>query len=149
MIFRILYDTICLKGSERMHIGDRIKEKRLELDLSQEELAQKMGYKSKSTINKIEMGINDISQSKVVAFAKVLGTTPTALMGWDEPISLEPDEMQTERLAHYYVNTETARLADEIKDNPDLKVLFDASKNLTPENIKFVIEMINKMKGDD
>jgi transcriptional regulator with XRE-family HTH domain len=43
-----------------------------------------MGYKSKSTINKIELGINDIPQSKIMQFAEVLGTTPAELMGWNE-----------------------------------------------------------------
>jgi transcriptional regulator with XRE-family HTH domain len=54
------------------------------LGLTQEELANRMGYKSKSTINKIELGINDIPQSKIVQFAEVLGTTPAELMGWNE-----------------------------------------------------------------
>ncbi len=35
--------------------------------MSQEELATKLGYKSRSTINKIEMGKNDITQSKIIA----------------------------------------------------------------------------------
>ena len=65
-------------------IGKRIMERRKELEMTQEELALKMGYKSKSTINKIEMGINDIPQSKVVKFAEVLGTTPAILMGWEK-----------------------------------------------------------------
>ena len=43
-----------------------------------------MGYKSKSTINKIELGINDIPQGKIVKFAEVLFTTPAYLMGWEE-----------------------------------------------------------------
>ena len=67
-----------------MSIGSRIKERRELLNLSQEELALKLGYKSRSTINKIESGINDITQSKVVEFAKVLQTTPAYLMGWEE-----------------------------------------------------------------
>ena len=65
-------------------VGDRILQRRKELDLTQEELARRMGYKSKSTINKIEMGINDIPQSKIMKFAEVLATTPSFLMGWDE-----------------------------------------------------------------
>lgn len=43
-----------------------------------------MGYKSKSSINKIEMGINDIPQSKVLAFARALNTTTAYLMGDDD-----------------------------------------------------------------
>ena len=65
-------------------VGDRILIMRKHLGWTQEELAKRMGYKSKSTINKIEMGINDIPQSKIVLFAKVLGTTPAYLMGWED-----------------------------------------------------------------
>lgn len=65
-------------------VGDNILNRRKELGLTQEELAKRMGYKSKSTINKIEMGINDIPQGKIVKFAEALYTTPAHLMGWDE-----------------------------------------------------------------
>lgn len=65
------------------HIGIRIKQRREELNMTQEELANKLGYKSKSTINKIEAGINDIVQSKVFSFAEALDTTAAHLMGWD------------------------------------------------------------------
>ena len=72
-------------------VGDNILNRRRELGLTQEELAKRMGYKSKSTINKIEMGINDIPQGKIVKFAEVLYTTPANLMGWDEEDS-SPEE---------------------------------------------------------
>lgn len=65
-------------------VGDNILRMRKRLGMTQEELATRMGYKSKSTINKIELGINDIPQSKIVRFAEVLGTTPAYLMGWEE-----------------------------------------------------------------
>ena len=65
-------------------IGNNISRFRRELGMTQEDLAKLMGYKSKSTINKIELGINDIPQSKIVQFAQVLGTTPAELMGWEE-----------------------------------------------------------------
>lgn len=67
-----------------MDIGHRIRYKREALGLSQDELAKRLGYKSRSSINKIELGLNDITQSKIVAFAKALGTTPSYLMGWTE-----------------------------------------------------------------
>lgn len=69
-------------------VSENILAMRKRLGLTQEELASRMGYKSKSTINKIELGINDIPQSKIVKFAEVLGTTPAYLMGWedDEPV---------------------------------------------------------------
>ena len=67
-----------------MELYKRIKARREELGMSQEELATKLGYKSRSTINKIEMGKNDITQSKIIAFANALQTTPSYLMGLDE-----------------------------------------------------------------
>lgn len=45
-----------------MGIGNRIKQRREYLGLSQEELARRLGYTSRSTVNKIEKGINDITQ---------------------------------------------------------------------------------------
>ena len=68
-------------------IGKRIKEKRESLGMTQEELAQRLGYKNKSSIAKIETGTNDIVQSKVVEFADVLDTTVAYLMGWDNNVS--------------------------------------------------------------
>lgn len=71
-------------------IGDRIKASRLALGLTQEELASKMGYKSKSTINKIELNINDIPLSKVEEFAKVLQVSTAYLMDWIPPNIITP-----------------------------------------------------------
>lgn len=65
-------------------IGNNIKRRREELGITQAELAHALGYKSKSTINKIEMGINDITHTKIVSFANALGTTPAQLTGWNE-----------------------------------------------------------------
>ena len=62
-------------------IGKRIREKRESIGMTQEELAAKLGYKNKSSIAKIEIGANDIVQSKVVEFAKALDTTVAYLMG--------------------------------------------------------------------
>ncbi len=69
-----------------MEIGQRIKKRREELDLTQEELAAKTGYKSRSSINKIEVDGRGLPQSKIVTFAKALNTTPAYLMGWEDEI---------------------------------------------------------------
>lgn len=64
-------------------IYDRIRTRRIELGLTVEDLANKMGYKDKSSISKIENGKADIPQSKVIAFARALNTTTAYLMGID------------------------------------------------------------------
>ena len=73
-------------------IGNRIRNLREKNGLSQEELALRVGYTSKSTIAKIETGVNDIPQNKIVRFAECLNTSPAALMGWvDEEVSAKND----------------------------------------------------------
>ena len=46
----------------------------------------------------------------------------------------------------YYSNPETAALAQQIHDNPDLRILMDASKDLAPEDVKFVADLVSRMK---
>lgn len=64
-------------------IAERIKTRRQELGMTQDELAILLNYKSRSSIYKIEIGENDIPHSKISAFAKALETTPSYLMGWE------------------------------------------------------------------
>ncbi|WP_303274940.1 LexA family transcriptional regulator [uncultured Dialister sp.] len=63
-----------------MPLGENIKQARIMAKMSQEELAQKLGYKSRSTIAKIESGENDLTQKKVAAFAKALNVSIDFLM---------------------------------------------------------------------
>lgn len=73
------------------HIGKLVRKRREELGITQEELAKRLGYKSKSTINKIELGINDLRQTKITEFAQALFTTPAYLMGWEDEIKKSPE----------------------------------------------------------
>lgn len=65
-------------------IGDRIKHRRLMLGMSQDELARKLGYKSRSSINKMEIGSQDIPQRKVRELAEALDTTIGYLLEDDD-----------------------------------------------------------------
>lgn len=67
------------------NMGTIIKKRREQLGISQEQLANILGYKSRSSINKIELNHTDLPQSKIVALAKALSVTPAYLMGWEEP----------------------------------------------------------------
>lgn len=67
-----------------LQLYKNIKERRLELGLSQDELAKRTGYTSRSSIAKIEKGAVDLSQTKIKLFADALQTTQAELMGWDE-----------------------------------------------------------------
>ena len=76
-------------------IGENIRRKREELDLSQEELATRVGYKHKASINKIELGLNDPPQNKIIQIAEVLGTTPAVLMGWTDEETVKKNDART------------------------------------------------------
>ena len=82
--------------------------------MTQDELAHAVGYKSRSTIAKIESGQRDVSQSKIVAFAKALNTSTSVLMGNDK------DDSQTAQ--------SPAPTDDDIKF-----ALFDGSEGVTDE----------------
>lgn len=73
-------------------IGSRIKCRREALKLSQDELAKRLGYKSRSSINKIELDQRNLTQSKIKAIADALGTTPDYIMGWEDTAASLPSD---------------------------------------------------------
>lgn len=74
-----------------MKTGQIIKQLREEKGMTQEELAELMGYSHKSSINKIELGKADLPQSKLVAFAKIFNVNPCLLLGME---SATNDDLQ-------------------------------------------------------
>lgn len=111
-------------------IGENIKKRREELGMSQAELAKLMSYKSRSSINKIESGENDLPQSKIEAFAAALNTTPAALMGWDDASKMKAD---------------AEALANEILNNEKIKKLIPLIAKMDDSDLEFVTEFIKKM----
>lgn len=63
-----------------MTVGQRIREKRIELGLSQSELADKMGYSGKTSVSMAENCGDNITTTKVEKFAKALGCSTKYLM---------------------------------------------------------------------
>lgn len=85
-----------------MTVADRIKLKREELKLSQEELAIRIGNKDKSTISKIEKSGNDITMKNIQRIANALGVTSQYLMGWEETDTImEVEEKNAQALEFY------------------------------------------------
>lgn len=77
-----------------LQLYKNIKNKRLEMGISQEELARRTGYTNRSSIAKIESGKVDLSQTKIMQFAEALDTTPSDLMGWDEEPASTKESME-------------------------------------------------------
>ena len=102
-------------------VGKNILRLRKEMGMTQEELAKRMGYTSKSSINKIEMGKSDIPQSKIAKFAEVLGTTPAHLMGWED---------ERTRFTHSMENYSVATSILTNTNSPDQIILTEGEKML-------------------
>lgn len=81
-----------------LQIYQNIKRIRREKGITQADLAKKIGYTDRSTIAKVEAGIVDLTQSKIMAFAEALGVSASDLMGYGDTIEdlppLRPDEAE-------------------------------------------------------
>lgn len=114
-----------------MHIGQKIKERRQELQWSQRDLAAKMGYNNNSTITRIENGKVDVPQSRIVKFSEVLGVSIAYLMGWEEEIEQDP--------------VGTAERHFEILMDEDISDIFEEFKTLDPTQKKLVKDLVHSL----
>lgn len=121
-----------------MNTGEKIKELRELYGMTQEELAEKLGLK-KAAVNKYETGrVVNLKRSTIEKLCEIFNITPQELMGMDEDPNITQED--------YYNDPVVAELAQQLKDRPELKVLFDASKGVSKDDIQFVIDMIERMK---
>ena len=114
-----------------MAIGEKIKERRIALNLSQRDLAELIGYSNHSTIARIESGKVDLPQSKIVQFAEVLQTSIADLMGWNEEIEKNP--------------VGTAERHIEIIMDEDISEIFDDFKLLDARERKIVKDLVRSL----
>ena len=116
--------------------GERIRKIRIELGMTQEELATRMGYTSKSTITKIEQGIRDVPQNKIAKFAEALGTTPAVLMGWvDEETGKKNDAR--------------ASIAFQSSYDKELFEMIEKLSKLTPEKRQVVKTVLDAVSASE
>ena len=83
-----------------MTVGNRIKQCRLDLGMTQDELAAKMGYNGKSTVSAAENCGDNITTTKVRKFADALGVSFRYLMGYED--NLPEDTAQAKSIREFY-----------------------------------------------
>lgn len=110
-------------------IGNRIKNKRIELNMTQEELALKSGYTSRSSINKIELGLVDIPQSKIASIASALGVSPAYLLFGDVFTDKDNSELRPVNLKKFPMLGEIA-CGKPIFANEEHETYIDASADI-------------------
>lgn len=128
-------------------IGQNIKRMRELKGWSQEQLARMMGYKSKSTINKIEKNINDVSQKTLDKFAKVFKCEATDLL-FDDPLTNAFLRHNSE-LSEEYIQK---RMRDSINltdTEYGLIIAFRKADTITQNNILKLLDIKIKEKNQD
>ena len=111
-------------------------------NMTQVELSKKLGVGTTSVYNWCN-GVKSPRMDKVDAMCKLFGCRRSDLM----------EEEAENRSTGYYLNDETAQVAQEIFENKDLRVLFDAARDAKPEDLRTTYDMLialkRKERGDD
>lgn len=110
-------------------------------NLSQAELAEKLGV-AKSTISMYEVGRREPDFETLEAIADFFNVDMNFLLG--------KDGSENDR---YYLNDETAKAAQEMYDDPDMRSLFDMKRNMSPDrfaaHVKFMKELYEKENSSE
>lgn len=112
---------------------DMLKYLRTREGLSQLELSRKLGI-AKSTISMYELGRREPDFETLESLCDFFNVDMKFIMG---KVGTEND---------YYINPDTAKAAQEMHDNHDLKVLFDAARDASPDDLKTTYNMLMALK---
>nr|DAI64099.1 MAG TPA: helix-turn-helix domain protein [Caudoviricetes sp.]DAR23608.1 MAG TPA: helix-turn-helix domain protein [Caudoviricetes sp.] len=126
-----------------MCLGENIRFLRTKKGYSQDDIANMLGYKSFTTIQKWESGV---SEPPLKALKKL-----------SEIFNIDMNDLATKKLSYntnednnvYYLDDDARDMAQFLYENPDYKVLFDASRKVKKEDIQFVKEMIDRMSNNN
>ena len=151
-----------------MGIGDRIRERRKQLGLTQDELAERLGLSSKASVSTVENNKEKMTTDRVAKYAEALNTTSAYLMGYvnrpdrheGPPVKIdvtptidiltrsfaEALERGDIKLPQYY-DDDTAEMAQALFENEDMRLLFDAAQGCTPADLKMAADLLKRLKS--
>ena len=107
---------------------------------TQQEFADKIGI-SRSTIGMYETGAREPDFETLEAIADFFNVDIDYLLGRTNKTTVLPE-------SSYYFNDEAREMAEFMFKHQEYKVLFDASRKVKKEDIEFVKEMIDRVRGD-
>ena len=84
-----------------MTIGQRIRKRRIELGLSQEELAHKLGNKSRASVCTVEKDKEDLTTDRINKYADALDCSVAYLLGLDDPVTEEQINLANDLMKPY------------------------------------------------
>ena len=121
-------------------IANKIKNRRLELDLTLEEVAQAVGV-GRSTVQRWESGmIKNMGRDKIAALARVLQISP---------VELVPGDVQKSHHVERYTDPEDIEILEALHQKPGLPLLFDRTRNTSHEDVQKILKVIDAMFPED
>lgn len=105
------------------------------------DLARKTGL-LESTISQYRSGYAKPKEERLALLANALHVNPVWLMGLDVPMDVQTNAPPTD----YYIDPEAAEIAQRVFDDPDLRILFHAAQDVSPENIRLAAELLTRLK---
>lgn len=114
-----------------MNTGERIRQRRIELGLTQEELAQRLGNKSRASVCTVERGKEDLTTERLRKYAQALECAPEDLMDPTDRFIHSPDFIQAMR--------------DGIAESEAMERRWEALQDLTDTEV----EIINRYRDAD
>jgi transcriptional regulator with XRE-family HTH domain len=118
-----------------MNFAERLKELRLRDGMSQAELAKKIG-RTNAAISMYETGRREPDLETLEELCDLFNVNMNYLTGQEDGST-------------YYLDPKTAQIAQELYNRPELRVLFDASRKVSAEDLKIVQAMIDRMAKQD
>ena len=112
-------------------IGKIIKSLRVAEDMTQEELANKLKV-TRSAVGNWENDVRKPDNETLSEIADIFNVDMNYITG--------------KTTEEYYYDLQTRQIAQEIHENKDLKILFDASRKAKPEDLKIVLNLLSELK---
>jgi len=134
-------------------VGENIRKLRIERGYTQKELAEMLNV-SQNAVHNWETGKREPNMTMLHNIAKILNKSIILLVeGTEDKYPLSQDDYRidlensmTDDEKHYFANFKTAKIAQEIYENKELSLLFDAAKDAAPEDLQTVHTMLLALK---
>lgn len=122
-----------------MSFNEALKKARKAKGLTQDDVAQALGTKN-TTVSNWENGVSRPDVDTLVSLCRLYGISPNDILEYYNDDLLDAEQ-------HYYLDPEAAEIAQEVQQRPELKILFDASRKVSADDLKFIVDMIDRMQG--
>lgn len=125
--------------------GERLRSLRESRSLTQDDLAEALGL-TKQAVSQYERGVRRPDFEILSMICDHFNVSVDFLLGKSDYTPRLLDAQGLSLMDQYYLEPETAELAQQLYENKELRVLFDAARTARPEDLRLVHEMLLALK---